>query len=354
MVLNYPKHLSTMFALKSDSENVAIATAPLPVVLPKPRLQPLAGIAPAPLAAAPLPNPEATPATVIALAPQPTAQPPNGRATVFTSTNRPNSPWSDGAARVAPKPLTQALTELGKPASLPETDTGIEGVRKLLFGREMNEMQTRVAELQLSLNGELKRLREALMSRVDEMSGYLHRDMVVLRDEMQREMAQLKTDLFTAATGLSSVKDRLQTVESRTRDETAAALAELDGRLNRQETAFTMALDNIENKLKGSIEAKCAEALTVLAKKSDIAEILSHASLQVAKETPSVELGWFSAASATTPVSPTPVSPIPVPTSPLVVGGAWAALAKGAEVDGCATDWAQPANSFLPNESLIA
>lgn len=341
-----------MFTSMSSSENLAVATAPLPVPTPKARLQPVAGmtsVSPvAQGAASPLPPPLPQASSQLGTPPQ------NLRSTVFTSEARQQSPWTGGAARVTPKPPFTPAAALGTPAELPDMEDGIEGVRKLLFGRQMIEMQTKVAELQLSLNGEMKRLREALMSRVDEMSGYLHRDMVVLRDEMQREMAQLKTDLFTAATGLSSVKDRLISVEAKNREDAAGAIAELDARIVRQESAFSSALDHVEAKIGRAMESKCAEALAVLAKKSEIAELLTQVSTLVEKQGPAVELGWFSAGS-TAPAKPQ-AAPAPVAARTPDAGGSgtWDALAKGLPADGSVSDWTPPVNSFMPDDSLIA
>lgn len=334
-----------MFSLLSENDAVAVATAPLTAQTVKPKFQPLAGLTAAttePRAQVNVPAPVPAPLVLPVAAPQQ-----NIRSTVFTSEGRPDSPWAKGAARTSPVPAPHSRHAVGRPAGLPEAEDGIEGVRQLLFGRQMGEVQTKVAELQLSLNGDMKRLREALMSRVDEMSGYLHRDMVVLRDEMHREMGQLKTDLFTAATALSSVKDRLMTVETQSREETVAALADIECRMARQESAFTMALENIETKLSGTFDSKCAESLAVLAKKSEMADLLSQMGTLVAQETPGVDLGWFSAAPGTE------TKPV-VEAKPAAGGGeTWAALANGVPVDGTANDWGAPVNPFMPDESLI-
>ena len=116
---------------------------------------------------------------------------------------------------MAPKPAVTPKADLGTQTGLPDTDDGIEGVRKLLFGRHLTEIQTKVGEMQMSLNGEMKRLREAVMNRVDEMAGYLHRDMLVLREEMLAELGQVKNDLFAAATGMSGLRDSTAMVSAR-------------------------------------------------------------------------------------------------------------------------------------------
>lgn len=231
-------------------------------------------------------------------------------------------------------------------------------MRKLIFGRHMAELQTKVAELQMALSGEIKRLREALMGRVDEMAGYLHRDMVILREETQREISQLKTDLFTAATTLSGVRDRLTTVEAKTVEGVRESLTELDGRLLRQETAFAIALENLETKFHRTIDSKCAAALGTLAKKSEVADMLQKmgtlleqpvedapvppapviatAPLQT-KAPATSDLGWFAAA---------PSAPLPPPSA------VWPSLAMG-DANGTVSDWGAGCGSPF-QQSLIA
>ena len=338
-------HFLTMPSLLSESENVVANSGSLPAVTVKPKLRPVAGIAspaPAPaapkLAAEPTVNGEAPPAPAAALQAQ-------TRSMVFTADGPPTSPWTAGVVRI-PQVRQEVPTKpvLGTPAELPDADDGIEGVRKLLFGRHMSEMQTKVAELHMALAGEMKRLREALMNRVDEMSGYLHRDMVVLRNEMQREMAQMKTDLFAAATALSSVKDRVLSVETKAREEVVTALTEIDCRLARQESAFTSALDQIETKLGRTLDSKCGEALAVFAKKSEIAELLTQMGTLVGQQTPGVELGWFSAECP-------PAAPV-APPSAAEAGKREEATLDNPSVEPLG-DWPSSIDTFMPSGGLI-
>lgn len=341
-----------MFPLQSETENVAVATAPLPTPAPRPRFQPIAGLSSdSPISSAPV-TPEIKPQVRA----QTETPPSNMRATVFAGENRPQSPWAGVPQTVVAKQPAAAYS-LGSPAPLPEAEDGIEGVRKLLVGRQMTEMHTKVAELQLALNGEFKRLRESLMGRVDEMAAYLHRDMVVLRDEMHREMAQLKADLFTAATGLSSVKDRLMALEVRPREDTASALAEMDARIVRQESAFGAALDHVESRLETVMESKCAEALAVLVKKSEMADLLSQVGILVEKQEASVDLGWPSVPSASNSPSTPPLATSredSLPLSSAPERSAWETLAKSTFQDGTVSDWTQPAGFPPSHDSLIA
>ncbi len=311
-----------MFSLLSESEPVAGANPPLPSPPVKPRLQPIAGIS----------SPHASASLQIehSALPAPT---PMMRSTVFAAEGRPTSPWSGRVAQMQTQYSKAVVPERGVPAGLPDSDEGIEGVRKLLMGRDINEIQTKVADLQVSLGGEMKRLRDALMNRVDEMAGYLHRDMVMLRDEMHRELAQVKSDLFTAATALSSVKDRLLAVEEQAGHNTRQALADVEDRLERQEKVFALAMDQMEAKLGAAIDSRCAVGLEALARKSDIADVFDQFGKLVANEEAPKDLGWFEKASSNAPAST----------------AAWSA----AGIEGTASDWIKPAHPLMPEENLI-
>lgn len=347
-----------MLALETEPTSTAVATTALPAPRVKAKFQPIAGLAPHPpeLPPASSPAPVVQHQTPVQIAPSQHAP---MKTTVFAAEQRPHSPWAAPKAPLSsPFGISVPKIELGRPAPLAEADEGIEGVRKLIFGRHMTELQTKVAELQMALSGEIKRLREALMSRVDEMAGYLHRDMVILREETQREVSQLKTDLFTAATTLSGVRDRLTTVETKAVEGVRETLTELDSRILRQETAFATALENLETKFHRTIDSKCADALAVLAKKSDVADMLQKmgalleqpaemlqelpastlvAAPEAAKASATTDLGWFAAA---------PSSPLPPPSA------VWPSLAK-VDASGTVADWsAGDSNPF--QQSLIA
>jgi hypothetical protein len=393
-----------MISLLSEPDRTVKSPAPFPAYIPKLKPQPVPRAialgastvgqvqAAAPVAAQTAPRPaqpviapSATPMAAAVSAPpvQPAAAPKqNIRSTIFSAEGRPASPWTGGGARVAPKPPVTPKADLGMQSDLPEADGGIEGVRKLLFGRHLTEIQTKVAEMQMSLNGEMKRLREAVMNRVDEMAGYLHRDMLVLREEMLAELGQVKNDLFTAATGMSGLRDRLLVVETKDRAETIAKLTDIDSRLTRQQSAFEAALDKIDIRLNEAVGAKCAEALVDLTTKSDIAQILSQMGTLVAQATPSVELGWLSAAPAEASAAPSgfaelesavapehPAAPealvLPEPAetatvdAPAIDGAAEFSTAPLPIEDnlssiGDASDWAAAVNTCPPDEMVIA
>lgn len=315
-----------MFSPSTESATgSALAVAPPHPSVPavRSRLQPQAGmqeltgqmppaavVAPLPVAmsAAPQTGPF-TPLPMPKLVPKPMAQRPASdgvRTTVFTADSRPHSPWTGGpvCAPAVPQAPHVASAALGTPRALPEAEEGIEGVRKLLLGNHMADLKTKVSELKLSLSGEMSRMRAALNSRVDELAGLLHRDMVVMREEMRRDLEQMKADIFAAATGISGVKDRMQTIEAKTRQETAAALAEADARLSRQEAAYASVLDQVERRLASAIDSKCALAMKDLVNKSELAGVLGKMAGIVEQDVVGVDLGWYSAL----PSKPEPAS----------------------------------------------
>jgi exonuclease VII large subunit len=99
------------------------------------------------------------------------------------------------------------------------------------FGRYYEQLEGRLKELRESFEGGLARSRQSTMERVEELAGALHRDMMTLRQEQQRELEDLKRDVFTAVMSLSAVNDRITAAENRAEQqiqrlqETVAVLA---------------------------------------------------------------------------------------------------------------------------------
>lgn len=208
------------------------------------------------------------------------------RTTVYTPEKRQVSPWSSPSANLSARELVKPVEDRGTPQTLPAADSGIEGIRDLLFGSVLQEIRTKVAELQLSLNGEIKRLRDSVMERMDEMAASLHRDMIVLREETQSQVVQLKTDVFTAATAISGTRDHLAGVEIKAREELGQSVADIYGRMAKQEIQFVSMLDHLQERVGKDIQTSLASSLTEMAKKSDVANLLNQVSLMVANSDP--------------------------------------------------------------------
>lgn len=296
-----------MFPFQSSNSGTAVATGPItePFQLPAGPARSMPGLKPlAPVGHGPSPVPQPLNPAIsppIQKAPQPPVSEPTARTTVFAPSNgnAPGSPWAVPAIRLAAKPAVPGAGPLlGKPAAIPTTHD-MEEIRKLVFGQHLSEMQTKVAELQLSLGGEIKRLRNALMERVDEMAGHLHKDMVILREEAHREMSLIKNDLFAAATGLSSVKDRLGGIEQKTREQTDAAIAKVNERLSSATGEFHSSLAQLEQRMKSAIDSRCADAMENMVRKTEMAGLFSDFSVLLSNE-PAADpgLAWFSAPSA--------------------------------------------------------
>jgi hypothetical protein len=281
-----------------ESQGVAVATAPFQPVIAKPKLSPLAGLIAS--SSTPLPQPKKEihainhpmPPTQTP-APQAIPPRPEMRSTVYAAEKQPQSPWSKPSARLAAQRAVTIRDMRGEPQQLPSTDDGIEGVRELLVGSALNEIRTKVAELQLSLDGEIKRLRVSLMGRVDEMASALHRDMVCLRQETQDQMVQLKTDIFTAATTISGMKDHLHAAGERSRLEMAQSVAEIYHRMAEKETHVFTAMEHLQTQMSQSLESSLAGAMATLAKKSDVTGILDQLSLLISRSDDTVEADPF-------------------------------------------------------------
>jgi hypothetical protein len=287
-----------MSSYPSESQGVAVATAPFKPVIPKPKLSPLAGLIGSTTMQPAQPEHEASPISPPvqipqAQAPMPTAPRPEMRSTVYAPEKQPQSPWSKPSARLAAQNALTLGDMNGEPQQLPSSEDGIEGVRELLVGTALNEIRTKVAELQLSLDGEIKRLRVSVMGRVDEMASALHRDMVCLRQETHDQMGQLKTDIFAAATTLSGMKDHLHAHDEKSRLEMAEAVAEIYNRMAQNETHVFTAMEHLQSKISQSLESNLAGAMDLMAKKSELARVFDQLSLLVSRSEASADSDPF-------------------------------------------------------------
>lgn len=231
--------------------------------------------------------------------PEPAAPKEGIRTTLLFSGEQPHSPWSTPAWQGKIGEVAEHAFPLGQERPMPTTGDGMDGVRRLILGRQFSEMQTKVAELQMSLNGEMKRIRDMVLQRVDEMAALMHRDMVVLRQEMAGEVDQLKKDIFTAATDLSMAKDRLAQIEARTAEHFSTSAQDLDARLNQQSHALTDALCGLEDRMKTLVSGEMGKATKIAGQalpRQEMAELLqTSASRLESVRGHEIETGWPSA-----------------------------------------------------------
>jgi phosphoglycerate-specific signal transduction histidine kinase len=90
----------------------------------------------------------------------------------------------------------------------------LDSARLETFGRYYEQMEGRLQQLRQTVEGGLALSRRAMLDRVDELSAALHRDMTTFRQEQQREMEDLKRDIFTAVMSLSAINDRVSASET--------------------------------------------------------------------------------------------------------------------------------------------
>lgn len=228
--------------------------------------------------------------------PEPVAPKEGIRTTLLFSGEQPHSPWSTPAWQGKIGEAADRAAPLGLERPAPTAGDGMDGVRRLILGRQFSEMQTKVTELQMSLNGEMKRIRDMVLQRVDEMAALMHRDMVVLRQEMAGEIDQLKKDIFTAATDLSMAKDRLSQIETRTEEHSSTSAQNLDARLNQQSHALADALGGLEDRMEtlvsseiGKVAKTAGEALP----RHKMADLLQTAATRLeSAQGHQIETGW--------------------------------------------------------------
>ena len=89
-----------------------------------------------------------------------------------------------------------------------QSAAGLETMRMQMFGRYYEELEGRMKELRQVLDGGVSRARKAMLDRVDELGAALHRDTVSLRQEVQKELEDLKRDVFTTVT--KALTDRIE------------------------------------------------------------------------------------------------------------------------------------------------
>lgn len=208
-----------------------------PLFTPKPMVGPLteglAQVLGLGLAAAPVPGPMTAPIPV-----QPLPSPPPVMLEIQTA---------------AMESMRQALQE---PLQEPPTGPALETLRLQMFGRYYEELEGRMKELRQVLDGGVARARKAMLERVDELGTALHRDMVSLRQELQKELEDLKRDVFTTVMSVSAINDRMGMAESRNRETWMAVTKTLTDRMEMQSASYNEAITSFRNSLDESLEQR--------------------------------------------------------------------------------------------------
>ncbi len=147
-------------------------------------------------------------------------------------------------------------------AQAPEGGSGLDTLRMQMFGRYYDELEGRMKELRAVVDGSVARNRRALVERVDELGSALHRDMVALRQETNKELEDLKRDVFTAVMSLSALNDKLGMADSRFRETWTALAKALTDRIDQQAGSFQAGIRAFQERVDATIADKVVREVT--------------------------------------------------------------------------------------------
>jgi hypothetical protein len=145
-------------------------------------------------------------------------------------------------------------------ASTPEGGSGLEKLRAQLFGGHFQEVEGRMKEQRVAMEGNLARNRHALMERVDELGAAFHRDLQILRHETNKELEDLKRDVFSAVMNLSVLNDKLDMAGSRSRETWMALAKVLTDRMDQQSISTQATILGFQQRLEATLTNKVAAA----------------------------------------------------------------------------------------------
>ena len=151
----------------------------------------------------------------------------------------PAMPQTGGLPGLSVEAMVQALQQ----PPTQETASSLETLRMQMFGRYYEELEGRMKELRQVLEGGVTRARKAMLERVDELGAALHRDMVALLMETQKELEDLKRDVFTTVMSVSAINDKMGLAESRNRETWVAVTKALADRIDQQAKASSEAIE---------------------------------------------------------------------------------------------------------------
>ncbi len=167
----------------------------------------------------------------------------------------PTNPPTGSLAGVSATALMSALEQQHQP---PTTDAqvSLETLRMQMFGRYHEELEGRMKELRAVVDGSLARGRRGLQERMDELGSALHRDMVAMRQEMQKELEDLKRDVFSAVMSISALNDKLGMTDSRFKETWMAVTKALTDRIDSQAAGMAISMKSLEAKTDFAMEEK--------------------------------------------------------------------------------------------------
>ena len=165
---------------------------------------------------------------------------------------QPQPPITAGLPAMTVDALVQTLQQ----PPTPETASGLETLRMQMFGRYYEELEGRMKELRLVMEGGVARARKAMLDRVDELGAALHRDMVALRQETQKEVEDLKRDVFTTVMSISAINDKMGLAESRNRETWIAVTKALADRIDQQAKTNAEAIERFRSGADESLDMR--------------------------------------------------------------------------------------------------
>lgn len=146
----------------------------------------------------------------------------------------------------------------------------LDMLRMEMFGRYYEELEGRMKELRTVLDGGVGRARKAMLERVDELGAALHRDMVALRQEVQKEVEDLKRDVFTTVMSVSAINDKIGLADSRNRETWIAVTKALTDRIDHQAKTSAEIVDRFRSGLDESLERRVVNVVeTTLVRMAD-------------------------------------------------------------------------------------
>ena len=150
---------------------------------------------------------------------------------------------------------TALIHALQQPTEEP-VGPSLETLRMQMFGNYYTELEGKMGELRSSVDGTMAKGRRALMERMDELGAGLHRDMVAMRQEMQKELEDLKRDVFSAVMSISALNDKLGLTDSRFRETWMAVTKALTDRIDNQAVGLSTAMRGMESKMDQMVEER--------------------------------------------------------------------------------------------------
>lgn len=142
-----------------------------------------------------------------------------------------------------------------------EAVSGLENLRREMFGKYYEETEARMKELRSTMENGIAQVRKAAIDRIDELGAAMHRDLVAMRQETHHELEDIKRDIFSAVMSISALNDKLGVADARVRDVTTSLTRSLVDRVEQQAQSFENTMRGMQMRLDDMIGLKVTSAL---------------------------------------------------------------------------------------------